>query len=167
VESAFDQIPTTDLGQRLGMDAMLFSGSVDDRDSIPIPRCCATSSLPPFPASSLPGSSTNLPSKLQAIAQAGFRGIELAFPDLVAFAHQCQSHEGAQVFEDVIDAATKVKSACDTLDLTVVMLQPFANWEGWDDGSDEQKDAFERADCWIRVMKAAGTDMLQVSYFPF
>ncbi|KAH8747319.1 xylose isomerase-like protein [Diaporthe sp. PMI_573] len=47
-----------------------------------------------------------------------------------------------------------------------MMLQPFVNFEGWNDGNDEGKsqreDAFERARGWIRIMQELGTDMLQV-----
>ena len=43
-----------------------------------------------------------------------------------------------------------------------MMLQPFANFEGWKEGSTERKEAFERAEGWIRIMKALSTDMLQV-----
>ena len=42
------------------------------------------------------------------------------------------------------------------------MLQPFSNFEGWPEGSDGRKDAFERARGWIRIMKACGCSMLQV-----
>ena len=42
------------------------------------------------------------------------------------------------------------------------MLQPFANFEGWKEGSDGRKDAFERAAGWIQIMQACGTDLLQV-----
>lgn len=42
------------------------------------------------------------------------------------------------------------------------MLQPFANFEGWPEGSAGRHDALSRARGWIRIMRAAGTDMLQV-----
>ena len=52
----------------------------------PFPLAWATSSLVPFPAATqVPH---DLPSKLRAIGQAGFQGIELTFPDLLAFASQ-------------------------------------------------------------------------------
>jgi hypothetical protein len=48
-----------------------------------------------------------------------------------------------------------------------MMLQPFSNFEGWEKGSREREDAFARARGWIRIMRAVGTDMLQVIYFLF
>lgn len=51
---------------------------------------------------------------------------------------------------------------CEELGLKVVMLQPFGRFEGWGRGTGERKDAFERAEGWVRIMQAVGTDMLQV-----
>jgi hypothetical protein len=48
-----------------------------------------------------------------------------------------------------------------------MMLQPFANFEGWPKDSPERKDAFERAAGWIEIMKVVGTDILQVDIIPF
>jgi sugar phosphate isomerase/epimerase len=132
-----------------------------------IPLSCATSSLPPFPASSQLESPFNLSRKLQAISQAGFDGIELAFPDLVAHASQLTGSEVKPTdYDSICAAAESVRNECASLGLTVVMLQPFANWEGWEEGSDEQQDAQSRAEGWIRVMKSAGTDMIQVCMIP-
>jgi hypothetical protein len=38
-----------------------------------------------------------------------------------------------------------------------MMLQPFANFEGWPKGSTEREDAFTRARGWIKIMKVLGT----------
>ena len=104
-----------------------------------------------------------LPKKLKAISGAGFSGIELAFPDLLEFA---KSHTGKEVepsdYTSLCTAARDVKKLCDEQGLKIMMLQPFANFEGWERGSEESEDAFERAAGWINIMKAAGTDMLQV-----
>lgn len=128
-----------------------------------IPLSCATSSIPPFPASSDAESTGNLPSKLDAISKAGFQGIELAFPDLVAYSTELEGHDvDAKDFDTIVKTAKRVQSQCKDLDLKVMMLQPFANWEGWETGSKETRDAEERADGWIRVMEAVGTDMIQV-----
>jgi sugar phosphate isomerase/epimerase len=50
----------------------------------------------------------------------------------------------------------------DAKGLKVLILQPFANFEGWPEGSAEREDAFSRLHGWMRIMEAAGTDMLQV-----
>ncbi|KAJ4286624.1 hypothetical protein N0V88_007913 [Collariella sp. IMI 366227] len=46
--------------------------------------------------------------------------------------------------------------------LKVLILQPFSNFEGWPTESQQRKDAFDRANGWIDIMEAVGTDMLQV-----
>lgn len=120
-----------------------------------IPTCYATVSVgtPSHP----------LDEKLQAIASAGFQGIELGFPDLLSFASKKLNKDvGPQEFDPLCRAGQEVGSMCKELGLKVVMLQPFANFEGWKPQSEERKDAFTRAKEWIRIMEAVGTDMLQV-----
>ena len=113
---------------------------------------CSIGTNPPQP----------LPAKLQALAKAGFKGIELAFPDLVAFATKIHGRDvGETDYDAIYDAAREVKKLCKELGLHILMLQPFANFEGWQRGSKESEEAFERAAGWVNVMKAAGTDMLQ------
>lgn len=106
--------------------------------------------------------------KLEAISQSGFKGIELSFPDLLSHAKELQSlgqlPEG-EIKEDdwptLCKAAEHVRHLCETHGLQVLVLQPFANFEGWTD--DKARAAvFARAKGWAQIMAAAGTDMLQV-----
>ena len=123
--------------------------------SLSIPTCYATVSV------STP--SHSLEEKLKAIAAAGFQGIELGFPDLLSFASKNLGRDvGPQEFEVLCSASKEVKRLCEELRLKIVMLQPFANFEGWKPQSEERKDAFKRAKGWIKIMEAVGTDMLQV-----
>lgn len=107
--------------------------------------------------------SHTLPLKLDAISQAGFQAIELSFPDILAFG---KLHTGNEVNEDDYDTlcevAKEIKRLCADRDLKIMMLQPFANFEGWPLGSAERDDAFKRAKGWVQIMEAAGTDILQV-----
>lgn len=102
--------------------------------------------------------------KLKAISTAGFQAIELGFPDLLSFASK---HLKKDVKEDDYDslceAGKEVKQLCTKHNLKIMMLQPFANFEGWPAESKERQNAFDRANGWIRIMQAVGTDMLQVS----
>jgi len=105
-----------------------------------------------------------LSKKLNALAQAGFQAIELGFPDLVSFASMHLRKEvGPNDYDDLFTAAKVVKAMCDAKNIKILMLQPFSNFEGWQEGSPERKDAFERAENWIKIMQACGTDMLQVN----
>ncbi|KAK4995118.1 hypothetical protein LTR66_004997 [Elasticomyces elasticus] len=104
-----------------------------------------------------------LPKKLDAISAAGFHAIELSMPDLLSFASMHLRHEvGPYDYDDLCTAAKVVKAQCDAKGLKILMLQPFANFEGWAQGSEEREDAFTRLRGWIRIMDACGTDMLQV-----
>lgn len=104
-----------------------------------------------------------LPKKLDAIASAGFTGIELSMPDILAFASEFLKKEvGPKDWDDLCTAAKAIKSQTDAKGLKVMMLQPFANFEGWPEGSPERRDAFDRANGWIRIMQACGTNLLQV-----
>lgn len=105
-----------------------------------------------------------LPKKLEAISEAGFQGIELGFPDLLSFASSHLGREvGAYDYDDLCTVAKEVKEQTAAKGLKVMMLQPFANFEGWPEGSEQREDAFRRAEGWIRIMEAVGCDMLQVN----
>ncbi len=120
-----------------------------------IPTCYATVSI------GTPN--TPLAQKLKAIADAGFQGIELGFPDLLSFASQTYNKDvNAQDFDTLCDAGREVKNMCEEVALKIVMLQPFSNFEGWPKDSEGREDAFRRAKGWIRIMQTVGTDMLQV-----
>ncbi|KAF7967168.1 hypothetical protein HWV62_35650 [Athelia sp. TMB] len=109
-----------------------------------------------------------LPSKLAAISAAGFKSIELSFPDLLAHAELLSksSSKSNSVREDDYDtlcgAAEDVKRICGELGLGICMLQPFARFEGWREGTKEREEAWDRARGWVKIMQACGTDMLQV-----
>ena len=123
-----------------------------------IPTCYATVSV---------GTPTHpLDQKFEAIAGAGFQGIELGFPDLLAFASKFHGKDvGNEDFVDLCIAAKEVKALCEHRGLKIVMLQPFANFEGWKLQSMEREDAFRRAKGWIQIMNTVGCDMLQVGCF--
>jgi len=104
-----------------------------------------------------------LPDKLKAISAAGFQAIELGFPDLQSFASKYHKREiKDDDYDSLCSAGVEVKKLCKSHNLDIMMLQPFANFEGWPEGSKERADAFSRAKGWIRIMQAVGTDMLQV-----
>ena len=101
--------------------------------------------------------------KLRALASASFNGIELAFPDLLAFTETYFNRKvEATDYDSICRAGKEIKELCNGLGLEIIMLQPFSNFEGWKEGSEERKDALDRAKGWIRGMEAVGTDMLQV-----
>jgi sugar phosphate isomerase/epimerase len=104
-----------------------------------------------------------LQQKVEAIREAGFDGIEPSFPDLLAYASR---HFGREIAEDdyssLCEAGKTAETMCAGHGLKIRVLQPFANFEGWPEGSRQRQDAFARAKAWIDIMEALGTDMLQV-----
>lgn len=121
-----------------------------------IPLCYASCSI---------GSdaSDTLPKKLEAISAAGFKAIELSFPDIVDYASRILGHQVATGnYAELITAAGEIRKLCEANSLKILMLQPFANWEGWPKDSAERQDAVTRANGWIEIMNVVGTDMLQV-----
>lgn len=104
-----------------------------------------------------------LPQKLEAIAAAGFNAIELNFQDIVKYASEVLGREVAENnYAELITVAGQIRKLCETYSLKILMLQPFANWEGWPHETIDYKDAVTRANGWIEVMNVVGTDMLQV-----
>ncbi|KAI1366649.1 3-dehydroshikimate dehydratase [Xylaria arbuscula] len=108
--------------------------------------------------------SHTLPEKLKAISSAGFDGIELSMPDILSYGKQLHSGQepDPKDYDTLVEIGKAIKSEVDANGLKILMLQPFANFEGWPNGSKEREDAFARARGWIRIMEAVGTDMLQV-----
>lgn len=106
--------------------------------------------------------------KVEAISQAGFKGIELSFPDIIQHAQELQSLQqlpAGDIKEDDWPTLTKttshIRHLCETHGLAIIVLQPFANFEGWLDAAQRQA-VFAKARGWVQLMKAAGTDLLQV-----
>lgn len=107
--------------------------------------------------------SHSLPLKLKAISDAGFDAIELSMPDVLAYGKFLNGQEpDANDYDALVEIGREIKNQVAEHGLKVLMLQPFANFEGWPRGSQERQDAFDRAKGWVRIMEAVGTDMLQV-----
>ena len=81
----------------------------------------------------------SLPAKLEALSEAGFHAVELAFPDILSYAKEIRGEEVAEDdYEALREVAKEIRGVCDRLDVKVMMLQPFANFEGWPEGSAER-----------------------------
>lgn len=109
------------------------------------------------------GPNDTLARRLEAISKAGFVSIELSFPDIVEFGSQLLGYSVQPDNYSVLQGVARdIRRLCDENALTVMMLQPFSNFEGWPQGSAEREEAFARAKGWIEIMKVVGTDLLQV-----
>ncbi|KAK7738361.1 hypothetical protein SLS53_006172 [Cytospora paraplurivora] len=119
------------------------------------------------------------------LAQAyGYQGIELFLDDLVeesiqfldmdvtiassAFEPQLSSDRfDVRVLAARIHGAMRIRKLCAERNLTIICLQPFANYEGLLDRQAHQLRLVE-LEFWIQVAHALGTDMIQIpsSYLP-
>ena len=107
----------------------------------------------------------DLPAKLKAISEAGFEAIELSMPDILSWGKKVHGKEiDPKDYGLLKQIGMDIRRLCEQYRLHILMLQPFANCEGWPKGSEERKEAFERAYGWSSIMEAVGTDMLQVSH---
>lgn len=85
-------------------------------------------------------------------------------PDILSYGQQTMGKEvDPKDYVTLKQVGQEIRKLCEQHRLHILMLQPFANFEGWPEGSDERNDAFNRAKGWSEIMEAVGTDMLQVS----
>jgi sugar phosphate isomerase/epimerase len=131
--------------------------SLDAASLSTIPISFASCSLGP------PNNPPPLLDRLHALSAADFTAIELSFPDILSHGASLLGHEpDPKNYDELCKVAANIGAECKKRNLGIMLLQPFSNFEGWPEGSDGRRDAFERAHGWIRIMQACGCDMLQV-----
>lgn len=93
-----------------------------------IPTCYATVSI----GFNHPHS---LVDKLEAISSAGFDAIELGFPDLLGFSKEFLGRDVQEDdYDSLCEAGEEVQRLCKVKKLKILVLQPFFNFEGWEEG---------------------------------
>ena len=88
--------------------------------------------------------SGNLQEKLEAIAAAGFRAVEIFENDLIAYP----------------GSPAEVRRICDGLGLTIITCQPFRDFEGMP--AEKRQRTFDRAERKFDLLQELGTDLLFV-----
>jgi hypothetical protein len=90
-------------------------------------------------------------------------------PDLQTYAQQqlgnsfnpLSEDDGSGDLDALLPIAKDIRAQCSKLGLRILCLQPFSQFEGHTD--DKKREAkFRKAEAWMKVMEAVGTDMLQV-----
>lgn len=100
--------------------------------------------------------------KLAAAKEAGFDGIEVFWEDLVYDAKRRDKLENIESNEEaMIKAAEHCKDLCNQHGLSVLVLQPFMNFDGLVD-VEKHEGMIAKLKVYIKVAKALGTDMIQV-----
>ena len=105
--------------------------------------------------------------KLNMAQKYGYNGVELFYDDLVEEAATRFGSGSAPSKEAQLEAARYIRALCAERDLSIICLQPFAQYEGLVDrkAHDEQ---IEKLYFWIDLAHELGTDMIQVpsSFLP-
>ncbi|KAF9075067.1 4-hydroxyphenylpyruvate dioxygenase [Rhodocollybia butyracea] len=110
----------------------------------------------------------DLEPKLAAAQEAGFDGIEVFWEDLVYHAKNYVSSKQREDLsalelneEAMVKSAEQCKALCDKHGLSVLVLQPFTNYDGLVD-KEKHEMMIAKMGVFIKVAKALGTDMIQI-----
>src|ERR1700755_492892 len=69
--------------------------------------------------------------KLEAASKAGFKGIEMGFDDLVSHAERHNpGFKGEDDLPTLLKSAKELRELCEKLNLEIICLQPFQDFEG-------------------------------------
>jgi sugar phosphate isomerase/epimerase len=132
------------------------------------------------PSLGMHGSHT-LDKKIFAAFEAGFSGIEIGFPDLLAYAksqtvfpvlHGVEwAPDEPDPFEQdevawtaIQDAAQKLRAILDEREMRVILLQPFSQYEGWRGDGVRREWVWRKAERWLAIAHILRSEALQVWY---
>ena len=102
--------------------------------------------------------------KVQAAADAGFKGIEIFYEDVELLAHEfCGDGD---IKSSLRHAAHLVRRLCDSFGMTIINLQPFRDYEGLINRKRHEEKISEMKN-WLVLCKILRTDMIvMTSVFP-
>ena len=99
---------------------------------------------------------------LEAAAANGIKGIEICYEALLAHAARRGASSEEEVGElSILQAAEDIKRRCDAVGLMVIVLQPFASYEGLVD-EEEHRRAVRKWSQWLTLAHALGCDTIQM-----
>lgn len=121
----------------------------------PLPPATATVSL------GAPGVHSIIPI-LQAASKAGLKGIEVFYNHLAHHAASASNSNIDDVSSDaLLSAAQEVRQESDRLDLTIIALQPFAQYDGLLDQEQHHR-MVRKFELWIQLAHTLGCSIVQV-----
>ena len=89
----------------------------------------------------------------------------MSMPDIISYSKLFDKTAPSPTdYKTLTTIAASIRDLCKQHSLQIVMLQPFANFEGWipKTHDSQRHEARQRAHGWLEIMSALGTDMLQV-----
>lgn len=101
-------------------------------------------------------------SVLQAASKAGFQGIEIFYNHLAHHAATASNSSVDDVGRDaLVKAAQDIREECNRLDLAIITLQPFAQYDGLLD-QDQHHRMVRKFELWIELAHILGTSIVQI-----
>lgn len=102
----------------------------------------------------------SIESILKASSNAGLKGIEICYNNLH---HHAQTLQGDSKVDQsaLVEAAKDIKQQCDELDLTIIVLQPFAFYDGLV-STEIHMQMVAKFSNWIELAHALGCDIIQM-----
>ncbi|GJN89462.1 hypothetical protein Rhopal_002448-T1 [Rhodotorula paludigena] len=102
-----------------------------------------------------------MPDKLRAAAEAGFKGTEVFYPCLEAFAEDSFSSDFPDRRDALRAAATETRRLTDQLGLDIFVLQPLLNYDGIID-EEERRQRCDDAVFRFEICGLLGCDLMQI-----
>lgn len=99
--------------------------------------------------------------KLLEAGKAGYKGVEVFWEDLVYAAKKITPGSDEKDEAAMLKAAQHARDLCDQNGLSVLVLQPFINYEGILDQA-QHDELIVKLKLWFKVIKVLGTDMIQI-----
>jgi hypothetical protein len=99
--------------------------------------------------------------KLAEAGMAGYQGVEIFWEDLVYAAKKLSPDSDEKDEPVMLQAAQHARELCDQNGLSVLVLQPFMNYEGLLDQS-KHDELVVKLRLWFKVVKILGTDLIQI-----
>ncbi|PQE24466.1 3-dehydroshikimate dehydratase protein [Rutstroemia sp. NJR-2017a BBW] len=98
--------------------------------------------------------------KLDAAAHHGLNGIEIFYED-IEYLTKAESKSDRPSTDDLLHAASSIRTLCDERGLTIISLLPFFHYEGLKDREEHAK-RIEKMKLWFKLAKILGTDIIQI-----
>lgn len=99
--------------------------------------------------------------KLYAAAKHDIHGVELFYDDLETFARARANSSPSR--EELLSAARKIRSLCDSLRIRILNLQPLRFYEGLVDRRERDRILCEEIPTWIDIVTILGADTILVA----
>ncbi|KAJ9603835.1 hypothetical protein H2200_011356 [Cladophialophora chaetospira] len=96
--------------------------------------------------------------RLAKAAEHGFKGVEIVEDDIDTLAEKAL---GDLTYANRLAAAEEISQECDELGLTVIVFQPFRQYEGLRDRTHHEA-MIQKLHLWFDIVKILRTDMIQI-----